>query len=46
MTKFLLKVDDVFWDKWKETVPRNTSLNDYLVKLMNEDLKRRNNKNV
>lgn len=39
MTKYTLEVDDELWEEWKDTVPRSKTLNDRIVKLIEEDLK-------
>ncbi len=35
--KFLLKVPEEIWNKWKDTVPRSLSLNKALIELLEKE---------
>ena len=39
MTKYTITVDDELWSKFKETVNKNETLNDMIVKLIRERVK-------
>ena len=34
---FLLEIPEEIWNKWKNTVPRNLSLNKALIKLLKKE---------
>jgi len=38
---FLLEVPEKVWEKWKETVPRSTSLNKALIELLKKEGKKK-----
>ena len=39
MTKYTIEVDDETWRKFKETVSKNETLNDAIVKLINAHIR-------
>jgi len=38
MTTYRLEVDDELWERFKETVPRSTTINDRLTEFIREEV--------